>query len=476
MKKMKLFLNLGNSKTDKVIIISLIVAFIMGIFTIVIKQPMSWYDEETHYSRVLQISNGDFKVIQDEDLSQVGGSISVTENEFIDRSWNSKIINSNYPAVDLFWWTNYSDLSYSSDKIFRASTNTIPNNPVVYTPYVIVALFAKLIKLSPAIEFFFMRLVGFLVFFLIYLLAIRKSKMAKLPLSLLALVPTIFLTFASITADAYLVSVTALFLVYLFEFFGKVRIKENITQKDITSLSFVSILFSFSKMPNFLFIALLFPILYYMYNDRKKKKFIYQLCFTLFLTAAITIVWYLYVKDVNTGLYWGRNVDTYKQLSYIKSNIIQFVLMLVTTVLSFNIFEFQTAYGNINIYSIPLLIEVSCVVGLYLSTRTQQSEIEVCNEKSQVINEDRLFNISSIIIAILFINLVFLMLYLQFSEIGSIIIDGVQARYFIPIWILILLLISYNFKKIKIQLKSIIVLVCLPLITYVGYIIAAYLT
>lgn len=475
MKKMKLFLNLGNSKTDKVIAISLIVAFIMGVFTIVIKQPMSWYDEDTHYSRVLQISNGDFKVIQGGDLSQVGGSISVTENEFIDRSWNSKIINSNYPAVDLFWWSNYSDLSYSSDRIFRASTNTIPNNPVVYAPYVIVALFTKVVKLSPAIEFFFMRLVGFLVFFFIYLLAIRKSKKAKLPLSLLTLVPTIFLTFASITADAYLVSVTALFLVYLFEFWDKVKLRENITQKDVTSLFFVSILFSFSKMPNFLFIALLLPIIYYMYSGQEKKKIIYQLYFILFVTAAVTIVWYLYVKDVNTGMYWGRNVDTYKQLSYIKSNIIQFLLMLVTTILSFNIFEFQTAYSNLNIYSIPLLIEVLCVVGLYLSTRTQQSKIEVCDEKSQVINDGRLFNLSSIIIAILFINLVFLMLYLQFSEIGSIIIDGVQARYFIPIWILVLLLISYNFKKTKIQLKSIVILVCLPLITYVGYLIVAYI-
>lgn len=472
---MKSFLNLGNSKTDKVIAISLIIAFLMGLFTIVIKQPMSWYDEETHYSRVLQISNGDFKVIQDEDLSQVGGSVSVTENEFIDRAWNSKIIKSNYPAVDLFWWTNYSDLSYSSEQTFRASTNTIPNNPVVYAPYVIVALFAKTAKLSPAIEFFFMRLVGFLVFFFIYLLAIRKSTKAKLPLSLLTLVPTIFLTFASITADAYLVSVTALFLVYLFEFFSKVKSKEEITQKDITSLSFVSILFSFSKMPNFLFIALLLPIIYYMYHNKVKKRFIYQLYFTLFLTAAITIIWYLYVKDVNTGLFWGRNVDTYKQLSYIKSNMIQFILILVNTVLNYNIFEIQTAYGNINVYNIPLFIEVFCVAGLYLSTRVQQPDIDVHDEKGKTINGDVLFNLISIIIAILFINLVFVMLYLQFSEIGSVIIDGVQARYFIPIWILILLLSSYHFKKLKLQLKSIVILVCLPLITYFGYIIAAYL-
>ena len=104
----------------------------------------------------IEIANGDIKVSQNGDMSQMGGYISTLENEFDDVTVFRWATSSNH--VISFWVKEYVGFEYSKEKIFRATTNTIPNNSIVYLPYTIVAFFAKWFCIRPVYEFLMMLL------------------------------------------------------------------------------------------------------------------------------------------------------------------------------------------------------------------------------------------------------------------------------------------------------------------------------
>lgn len=68
----------------------------------------------------------------------MGGYISTSENEFDDVTVFRWATSSNH--VNSFCVKEYAGFEYSKEKILRATTNTIPNNSIVYLPYTIVAI------------------------------------------------------------------------------------------------------------------------------------------------------------------------------------------------------------------------------------------------------------------------------------------------------------------------------------------------
>ena len=54
--KVSSFFNIENKKHSKLILILLSLIFFTGIFSVFTRYPMSWYDEQVHYARVLTYS------------------------------------------------------------------------------------------------------------------------------------------------------------------------------------------------------------------------------------------------------------------------------------------------------------------------------------------------------------------------------------------------------------------------------------
>lgn len=124
------------NKENKIISLICLISIVLSLSCLVFKKPNSWFDEFSHYMRAIQIANGDIKTSVDgDDMSQVGGYISVDESYFVDEMIIAQYESEEY--IGFGWWNDFSDAEYSDELQFRSATNTIPYFPIAYLPYVI---------------------------------------------------------------------------------------------------------------------------------------------------------------------------------------------------------------------------------------------------------------------------------------------------------------------------------------------------
>ena len=263
-----------------------------------------------------------------------------------------------------------------------------------------------------------------------------------------------------------MVAISALFFAVILRVVYSLRQGKSITLNDVIGVSIVTILLSMGKIPIFLYLFLLLPLALLL---RKKSKFehkaYYYLLFLFGFSFLVTVWWVLIVKNINTGAYFGRNVDTFKQLSFILSDIPSFLVLLARTLFGYNFFVYTIGYTNdLAVYAIPKLFTYLSATALFLSIFTNYNSQDYLRSPSNIYF--KLFDITKYLISVAFIISVFIILYLQFSEIGSHTIDGVQERYFIPIYFILLSIIPKRKISSKLYLSIISLLAILPAISY----------
>ncbi|MGQ7461461.1 DUF2142 domain-containing protein [Streptococcus suis] len=474
MDNVKKFLGIENNASQNFILLSLVLVFVVSLINIWVRQPMTWLDEPSHYARSIQIANGDLFVLNNGDYSQVGGAISTSQEEFINRGWN-RVDN---PPLKPGWYSSYSDLKYSNLYIFKNSTNAVPYTPFVYFPYIIVAFLGNFLKLPIAFEYQLMRLVGFLIFYFLFIYAIKKMPYAKLPMTMLGLIPTVFISWTSVSADGLTITSAFLFTAISIALFSKLAYSSNsITFQEILELAIASLLVSVSKIPLFILMGILIPFIFLAIEQKKlSKNSIKLLLFTIWYSALFFIIWFIFVKDLNTGAHFNRDVDTGKQLSYIFENIPRFISNLTKSLLSYNFFVFQLGYisTNIDVNIVPNFLTFFFFIGLFISHIFEKDVIFKRNNRANEFKVLSWFSRSKTLLILLYVLLVFLILYLQFSEIGSNKIEGVQQRYFIPLYGFI-----FCFRSpIRIANRKLVsifsILTLLPLLYYVFLMISSF--
>lgn len=440
----KSFFKIKDKQYEKLIKFLLSIIFISGILSIFYRSPMSWLDEQIHYARVIQLSNGDIFKSIDNDNSKWGGDISKNHQEFIDRSM-SKIVASLSSGEDSIisddWSNYYNDLDYTEDKHFHIATGAVPYVPAVYGIYVLAADFNKILHLNIVNEYKFMKLLNFIFCYLLILATVRVLPYHKLAFCAIFLLPTTILTLSSVTADAISFSISFLFVAYTLNLFNRIAKSNKIDKSSIIFYLIISIGVIISKMPAFMLIVLYIPLILKNYIINKKiTKFSLILFFSALLFAAFTLSWFYLIKDINTGAYHGKNdVNTLEQITYIIHNFSEFLTTLIKSIFSYNFLNMQLGYADRSYYMyIPNIFSYLFLIGLILSFFIQDQEE---NKQNSLLS---IFSISSFVLITV---LIFTLLYLQFTQVGGKEIAGVQARYFIPYFPL--LIIAFPFLKVK---------------------------
>ncbi len=329
-----------------------------------------------------------------------------------------------------------------------------------------------MLKLPPGIEFFIMRLVGLIFFSIRWCIAVKVIPFGKLTLSLIGIGPSLLMGFSTITADGYTIAFSALFFAVVLKIAYKmIYLKKKIATIDLIEIASVSLALVLGKMPLFVFVGLILPLIIIgMKSKLMKNSQMISLLVLIVGCAMITLFWLYIVRNVNTGAFFLRDVSTERQLNFIFSDITNFTKLLISTIANYNFFKFQLAYTNFGYYFsyIPTNITFLYVATLIFSSFINDSEVV----ETIINNNTKYFSIFSFfknLLSISFVFLVFIILYLQFSTVGSEVIEGVQERYFIPIYIILLsFLPKINLLKGKL-LYYVTGLAFTPLITYVFF-------
>lgn len=197
MKRIKRFLNIYNNKYTIAVVVLLFASFIIGLSSVFFRYPMSWFDEQVHYARIMTYA--------DNPLSITRGKVTKDEQTFIQKPMEKIARSLGQPTTEIIssdWQKEFDELGKHQERIStKDATAAAIYTPFVYAPYIIAAWIGKVLHLNVVTTFLLMRLSGFLLVFTMLVLAIRKIPFGKLTLAIIGSLPPVTISFAAISAE-----------------------------------------------------------------------------------------------------------------------------------------------------------------------------------------------------------------------------------------------------------------------------------
>lgn len=404
----------------------LTLALVFGGFMVFFNPPFAGVpDEGAHYLRAANIVQGDILCSND-------GRISKASHDLIDEIKPIKINGSNDEKISL-GKIKKALLEKDSREVIQFSGAVCSSNPLGYIPQVVGIKLADISNLPVLWGFYLGRLLNMLVAVTITFYAIKFLPFGKIIFVLIALLPMTIQQYASISYDSLHISMIFLFTAYAL----KLSVEEKkISRKEMCILAIFSILAANIKWGFFPIMLLLFILPRKKFITKKKYwAFVLSIIFissSLFLMAQIGSI---NSEGARDGVYPGD------QLTFVAKNPIGFLNTVFYTIYDDANFFFETFLykpGWLN-DSMPPVLYVFIVIGMILIIKNEEEEVFL--KKWQRITIGMTFFLS-----LLF---VFLSLYVFWTKVGGLKVQGVQGRYFLgfsPLLVLAFYKSGFNLK------------------------------
>ncbi|BAP55058.1 hypothetical protein THII_0761 [Thioploca ingrica] len=414
---------------------------IFGILVILITPPFQVPDEQRHFFRALQISQGDL-------IPTIRGQIA---GAFIP----AHAIATGCELADYLKFKPQNKQSFEKLAYFlnlpplpeqkQFTKSNIVYSPLPYLPQVLGISIGKTFHLSWLKTMYLGRLSALIVWLSCVYIAIKLIPISKWLLCLLALSPMAIFQAASLSTDSLIIAVCFLFISILL----KIAVDKEINSSQLWVLLILlfnlAIFISLSK-PNYAFIIFLFFLI--PVNKLGGNK--YGWFFLLMLLSSISTIatWSYLTRDIYATIYsWrhlppGQIISSSEQLKFVLSHPLQYLEILISTTYLQKIFLIKSFIGNLGWLDTSLprwLLFLHSIMLIGYALTDSKSEITFLFAQK-------------VIIALVWLGaavLIYTSMYFSFTPVGNKVVEGVQGRYFIPIGILFFLLFYNNYFQIK---------------------------
>ena len=412
-------------KVEKVFII---IAIFFGIIYGIITPPFQSVDEANHFFRSYAISEGLF--IAENNNNNIGS--------YLPESLSKLNQNYSYLIKNITQKTSVDQLKKSlkiktnKTKKFIHYPNTALYSPIAYIPQSIGIIIGKILHTPPLIALYLARFLNLILYTILGYYAIKHIPFLKIATFLLLLSPMNLSLGCSCSTDATLIGISILLTAKIFEYaFDKT---ESLTYKDYFLLSILLFILALTKH-NFYLI----PLLFLIPKEKFKNKYLIKITSIILPSIIGCIIWSDMIKDLYVPL--NSNANMYSQADFIIHNPIKYIWILtITTIVKFfrllitsiGVLGWQdTKLDNLTYIIYPILISISIIYS---------------GIKNFIIHNYQKYII--IITAITGYVIISTYLYLAWSNVGSLIITGLNGKYYtpllIPIFAVIAALIKYK--------------------------------
>ena len=336
-----------------------------------------------------------------------------------------------------------------SNKSFN-TYSTVTYIPIVYFPpalgIIVSKIVAKIIGMkmvSTSYMLYFARLFSLIATVGITALAIKITPMRKKTFLTVGLIPMYLFLSSMVSYDNLLNSSLLLALAIILNVTYK---KEKIELKDFVILGIIGTILLNIKTIYFLIFMLMFliPVKKFGVRKDKIKKGLFLLGGILLLTIILKIPYLFLDNSNNANIYIG------KQINFILNNPIEYFKILILNIKDQRLFQLTSMVG------LTGLLDVNNPIAIVSLTYINLLMIGLAEGITEDFKISRASKIVIIIYDLLSIICIYTALYITwtpgiFNKIGTNIITGVQGRYFLPLVMPSLLLLSFNKgKKMKI--------------------------
>ena len=417
-------------KTEKLHIYFAVACGFLGTMFIVIQPAATFYsfDDQTHFQTILDLfDNGHKYTVGEYNMSEADISHSVgfkSINSIEEQQLQNDYLNTNQT------------INYSS-----SASPMLSFNKVAYLPMKFGYEIPKLIGLPFTICFKIAKILNLLVYVLLMAYAIKKTKIGKRLLTLLALLPTNIFLASQFSYDPAVFAGIAIFFVEVLNL-----IVDKKQKLDFKTLLIIIVSISYACFTKAVYAPLLLLTLLIPNQKFPSKK--QALKIKTGLIAITILLLSTFILPVLSGTMAsdsrGGDTSVKDQLSLIIMQPLGYTEVLNDTavnqfskkLISANTFgdfayiETPSLNPNSNLYFI--------LIAIFFFVFFTDNALNTLNKKS------RLLILLANILVILFI---WTALYLSYTPVGSITINGVQDRYFLPL--LFPMFIALQLKNIK---------------------------
>lgn len=389
--------------------IFLVFSLIVGSFYVLAIPIGRAPDEESHFFRAYELSNGHLV----SDINE-NGDIGTAESSSIEIIRDFKEKNVTYSEI-----ASNIDIYPEEEQSFVV-TSAYNYNIFSYLPQVVGIWLGRIFNLSLLRTAYLAKFINLIVCIIILYFSIKYIPIFKKFLFLQAFLPVTMQAMASFSPDG-LVIATATALISLVLYF--IYSYQHTFQPKHYFLIFIICLFlSMSKIAYAPLCLLLFAIPAQRFGSWQKK-----ICIILGIGAsifAVLVLWLIMAPSMQSVS------DSSAQISTILGNPIGYLAIILHSVsANFNLYLlgfFGSYLEWFNIMLSPVYIIPNIVIFIIL-----------CHQTSQTLTITKTFKYLAILVSTILAFMTFTTMFIQWTNIGATIIDGVQGRYFIPIMLLI---------------------------------------
>lgn len=409
-----------------------LLAAVFGLLFVFTTPPALVGDEPNHFFRAYQISEGQIFGERRENLS--GGWLpkSVLDT-------NRKLVGNIEMNHDVKFDGNLiSELRQLSldkeDRVFERFPNTVVYTPIPYAPQVLGILAGKVFNASPLSMIYLARIFNLFFFIALAFAAIRKTPVHKWVFCLLCLTPTNVFQVASASVDAFTFGICFLAVAYFL--FYAVGENAEVKNADLAKLFVLSLLAVLSKNA-YIFLPLLFLLISYR-KIGTLKKYLFTFASLLIVCIGSVAAWTRLVKPIFLPYRIDIPINADEQMRLIIAHPFLFARLAAMDYINKYDYYFVSFFGQLtwlDLYVPTYLTIFVFAVLMTVSLADKNAGVSVSKLNKALF--------ASIIVATML--LISALLYITWSPVDGVDIEGIQGRYFIPVAPLFFLLF-YNRK------------------------------
>lgn len=409
--------------------IYLMFAISCGIMMIFLMPPFNVPDESSHFSRAYKDSL--FVTTEDDGRFYFPKAI----NEFASKYANNvnfsdiKIYSRNYLS-DMFKPVDYNIIDEKSSNYSNVKYLSF----VPYIPSTLIILAGRLANIAPLVLLLLCRFVNLMIVIICCYYAIKNVPHFKKAFLVVTLFPIFIQQAAAINMD-YLTNAVAIFLIsFIIQLIYK---KDKIINKEFTILGGLCFILSLGKFGYFPILLLFFLVS----NDKFKNKYQAWAIKIAFILGTL-ILSFFFSLSAATG---GTATNVYG-IKYFFTNPIDSINVFIRTAfarLDQDIFRgFFDGFAYSTVWHQSLFKTFMYLMYFVFIIMSDENDEEISK-----ISRCVLFGIT-----ILVIGIVYAIAFSQWTKTGERLINGIQARYFLPV--LVPIYIGVSNKKFNLDIKD----------------------
>lgn len=387
---------------------------------------------------------------------------------------NGNLFRTKYDVIEMPVYDNYlaareALVNQNFIEFFVSGQRTGGYSYLLYLPATIGVVLGRIFNLTTLGTIYVGSYFNFIMYIIIGYYIIKILPLCKNAAFVYLLNPMLLHQVTSVSCDAMIMLSCLLFITYIF--YLKYS-KNDVELRDSIILSVLALYVVVSKNAYFPLLFLLFLIKdKFVIKNKLNKKMVFPLLFAVTLGIILVVV-PRFVNALASAVDSTSGMITANpsKLRYLLSNPFNIVYLVCNTLfhnLPFYIMSFAGgSLGSLTI-NIPFYVLTMYYVILLLSIFMDKETIELSFKNKIIIFIIWLFNMA----------IIFGGLYVGWGDLHELIVDGVQGRYFIPITLLLVFLISNKNSYIKFKNNNFIVLMFTSVVNLITllYIVLAFI-